>query len=90
MGVFHGLERLGAKLTVYTERWVPDAWVICMILTAAALLLAVVGATYCFVLKFKAMPYVGGGESFTDTVFEIPGSSMVTPNRRLMRDMVMG
>ena len=32
----------------------------------AGLLLAVVGAAYCFVLKFKAMPYVGGGESFTD------------------------
>ena len=32
----------------------------------AGLLVAVVGALYCFVLKFKAMPYVGGGESFTD------------------------
>ena len=32
----------------------------------AGLLLAVVGALYCFVLKFWAMPYVGGGESFTD------------------------
>jgi uncharacterized membrane protein len=32
----------------------------------AGLLLAVIGTTYCFVLKFWAMPYVGGGESFTD------------------------
>jgi uncharacterized membrane protein len=32
----------------------------------AGLLLAVVGTVYCFILKFKAMPYVGGGESFTD------------------------
>jgi uncharacterized membrane protein len=32
----------------------------------AGLILAVVGALYCFVLKFVAMPHVGGGESFTD------------------------
>jgi len=32
----------------------------------AGLLLAVIGAAWCFTLKFKAMPYVGGGESFTD------------------------
>jgi len=32
----------------------------------AGLLLAIVGTAYCFILKFKAMPYVGGGESFTD------------------------
>jgi uncharacterized membrane protein len=32
----------------------------------AGVLLAVVGAAYCFTLKFWAMPYVGGGESFTD------------------------
>jgi uncharacterized membrane protein len=42
----------------------------------AGLLLAVVGAAYCFVLKFKAMPYVGGGESFTDIYKDLlpPGS----------------
>ena len=32
----------------------------------AGLLLAVIGTAFCFTLKFKAMPYVGGGESFTD------------------------
>ena len=32
----------------------------------AGLLLAVVGTACCFTLKFVAMPYVGGGESFTD------------------------
>ena len=32
----------------------------------AGLLLALIGAAWCFTLKFKAMPYVGGGESFTD------------------------
>ncbi|MCH8083175.1 MAG: short-chain fatty acid transporter [Myxococcales bacterium] len=35
---------LGAGLSRFTERWVPDSWVICMILTSAALLLAVFGA----------------------------------------------
>ena len=42
-----GLEALrgfGAGLSRITERWVPDVWVICMALTALALLLAVVGA----------------------------------------------
>ncbi|HEX7500622.1 MAG TPA: DUF2079 domain-containing protein [Polyangia bacterium] len=31
----------------------------------AGVLLAAIGALYCFALKFIAMPYVGGGESFT-------------------------
>jgi short-chain fatty acids transporter len=35
---------LGVGLSRLTERWVPDAWVICMILTAIALTLAVFGA----------------------------------------------
>lgn len=34
---------LGAGLSRFTERWVPDSWVICMILTTIALLLAVLG-----------------------------------------------
>jgi short-chain fatty acids transporter len=38
------LRDLGAGLSRVTERWVPDAWVICMILTVAALALAVLGA----------------------------------------------
>ncbi len=36
--------RFGAGLSDITERWVPDAWVICMILTAAAILLCIFGA----------------------------------------------
>jgi uncharacterized membrane protein len=32
----------------------------------AGLIVGVVGALYCFIIKFVAMPYVGGGESFTD------------------------
>jgi len=35
---------LGAGLSRFTERWVPDSWVICMILTTIALLLAIFGA----------------------------------------------
>jgi short-chain fatty acids transporter len=35
---------LGAGLSRATERWVPDSWVICMMLTAAALGLAILGA----------------------------------------------
>ncbi|NRA36169.1 MAG: short-chain fatty acid transporter [Polyangiaceae bacterium] len=35
---------LGRGITVVTERWVPDSWVICMILTSIALVLAVFGA----------------------------------------------
>jgi len=38
------LRSVGARLSEFTERWVPDAWVICMMLTAFALLLSVVGA----------------------------------------------
>lgn len=38
------LRGLGARLSEVTERWVPDAWVICMMLTAVALVLSVVGA----------------------------------------------
>ncbi len=34
----------GAALSRATERWVPDSWVICMILTALALVLAIAGA----------------------------------------------
>ena len=38
------LRDLGAGLSRLTERWVPDAWVICMMLTTIALALAVFGA----------------------------------------------
>ena len=34
----------GAALSRFTERWVPDSWVICMMLTALALALAIFGA----------------------------------------------
>jgi short-chain fatty acids transporter len=35
---------LGAGLSRFTERWVPDSWVVCMILTTIALALAIFGA----------------------------------------------
>jgi short-chain fatty acids transporter len=35
---------LGVGLSRFTERWVPDSWVICMILTTIALALAIFGA----------------------------------------------
>ena len=31
---------LGAGFSRFTERWVPDSWVVCMILTSIALVLA--------------------------------------------------
>ncbi|NQZ97251.1 MAG: short-chain fatty acid transporter [Myxococcales bacterium] len=42
--MFATVGRVGAALTRITERFVPDAWVVCMLLTATALVLAVVGA----------------------------------------------
>lgn len=39
-----GFRELGAGLSRVSERWVPDAWVICMALTAAAFGLSVLGA----------------------------------------------
>ncbi len=39
-----GLRDLGAGLSRFTERWVPDSWVICLMLTVVALGLAVFGA----------------------------------------------
>jgi len=38
------LRDAGAALSRFTERWVPDSWVICMILTAIAFALALGGA----------------------------------------------
>ncbi|MEX2300451.1 MAG: TIGR00366 family protein [Bryobacterales bacterium] len=35
---------LGEGLSRFTERWVPNSWAVCMLLTAVALALAVVGA----------------------------------------------
>ncbi len=44
MSALDALRDTGAALSRFTERWVPDSWVICMILTSIALLLAVLGA----------------------------------------------
>jgi short-chain fatty acids transporter len=42
--VLNALRDAGARLSRFTERWVPDSWVICMLLTAIAFVLAVGGA----------------------------------------------
>ena len=44
MEILSGFRSVGARLSVFTERWVPDAWVICMILTTVAILLCIFGA----------------------------------------------
>ena len=38
------LRWLGSGLSSFTERWVPDSWVICMMLTSLAIALAILGA----------------------------------------------
>ena len=35
---------LGDNLSRFTQRWIPDSWVVCMMLTVLAVLLAIVGA----------------------------------------------
>ena len=35
---------LGDSLSRFTQRWIPDSWVVCMMLTVLAMLLAVAGA----------------------------------------------
>ena len=35
---------LGERLSTFTQRWIPDSWVVCMILTVLAILLAMAGA----------------------------------------------
>jgi short-chain fatty acids transporter len=44
MNPLDALRDLGAALSRFTERWVPDSWVICMILTLIAFALALGGA----------------------------------------------
>jgi short-chain fatty acids transporter len=44
MAALDALREAGAALSRLTERWVPDSWVICMMLTSLALALAVFGA----------------------------------------------
>jgi len=44
MAALDPLRRAGAALSRFTERWVPDSWVICMILTTVTLGVAIFGA----------------------------------------------
>jgi short-chain fatty acids transporter len=44
MSALEAFRRFGARLSDFTERWVPDAWVICLMLTAVAIVLCILGA----------------------------------------------
>ena len=44
MAILNVMRDFGAALTEFTERWVPDSWVICMMLTALAIVLCLFGA----------------------------------------------
>lgn len=35
---------LGERLSSFTQRWIPDSWTVCMVLTVVAILLAMIGA----------------------------------------------
>ncbi len=44
MSILNVMRDFGGTLTEFTERWVPDSWVICMMLTAVAIVLCLFGA----------------------------------------------
>ncbi len=43
-GLITFVGELGDRLCRFTQRWIPDSWVVCMILTVLAIVLAMVGA----------------------------------------------
>ena len=43
-GLITAMGNLGESLSRFTQRWIPDSWVVCMILTVLAALLAMFGA----------------------------------------------
>lgn len=53
------LSRIGSRLTDFTVRWVPDAWVVAVLLTAFVWLLAVVAADVPFWTSEHALPACG-------------------------------
>ena len=74
---------LGARLTRITERWFPDSWVVCMILTAIALLLAVfLGfrttmfiALFIYVVAFVQMLMLQRGAVARGAVVQAPSAA---------------
>ena len=44
MSLINVVGNLGESLSRFTQRWIPDSWVVCMILTVVAILLAMLGA----------------------------------------------
>ena len=69
----------GAALSRFTERWVPDAWVICMILTSVAVGLAVLGAGAG--LEESVLAWGDGGKNrvFSSTEFAGPADLAAKP-----------
>lgn len=43
-GVMAAVADIGERLSRFTQRWIPDSWVVCMAVTVIAMLLAVAGA----------------------------------------------
>lgn len=57
-GAIEAVRSVGARLSHVTERWIPDSWVICMMLTAVTFVIAVTGAG---VSLDRALTAWGGG-----------------------------
>ena len=55
------LSELGGRLSRFTERWIPDSWVVCMMITVLVLVLAVVGPG----VSLQAAVLAWGGSMWT-------------------------
>lgn len=55
------LSELGGRLSRFTERWIPDSWVVCMMITVLVLALAVVGPG----VSLQAAVLAWGGSMWT-------------------------
>ena len=42
--IVHLIENLSERLSIFTHRWIPDSWIVCMMLTIVAIVLAIAGA----------------------------------------------
>jgi short-chain fatty acids transporter len=56
--VNHLLADLGVRLSRFTERWIPDSWVVCMMITVLVIALAMAGAGVS--LNAAALAWGGG------------------------------
>ena len=55
------LSELGGRLSRFTERWIPDSWVVCMMITVLVLVLAIVGPG----VSLQAAVLAWGGSMWT-------------------------